>query len=61
MYVLQTRKGRVLGKDEIKAALVERLGDLAMRQVRRLTASGLLWCRLQHREMQRFAVRTASW
>ena len=46
MYVLQVRKGRVLGKDEIKAALVERLGDLAMRQVRRSTASGLLWCRL---------------
>lgn len=31
--VVQPRKGRVLGKDEIKGALVERLGDLAMRQV----------------------------
>ena len=29
---MQARKGRIIGKEEIKASLVERLGDLAMRQ-----------------------------
>ena len=37
----QARKNRIVGREEIKGALVERLGDLAMREVRPCAACWL--------------------